>query len=105
MSNGQQQTTRPPPGEDDDNEWHEVWWNSVADGDPAKSRPQVQLHEVWQWMGDAPDPAWLRCGEFDRITAEQAYAEGWRYVAPVRLHNREMRMDGEPPQLESSNAR
>lgn len=93
-------TTQPPVGKDDDNDFHEVWWDSVAGGDAPKGKPQVQLHEVWRWMGDAPEPAWARPGDKEWLSAEGAYNEGWRYVRPIRLLDREMRLDGEPPAID-----
>lgn len=86
-----------PPIETFDNDFHEVWWDSSG-FDAPKGRPQGQLHEVWQWMGDAPNPAWARPGHEEWETAEDVYREGWRYVRPIKLLDEELRMDGKPPQ-------
>lgn len=85
-----------PPIRSFDNDFHEVWWNSVAGGDAPKGKLKTPLHEVWQWMGDAPDPAWRRPGEGQDTSADNAYAEGWRYVRKIELLNYR-RKDGEPP--------
>lgn len=84
-----------------DNDFHEVWWDSIAGGDAPKGRLQVQLHEVWQWMGDASDPSWRRPGEAEWLSAEAAYAEGWRYVRKIELLDGP-RYDGVPPPVSPS---
>ena len=87
---------KPSAGEDGDNDFHEVWWNSVAGGEAPSGKPKGQLHEVWQWMGDACIPVWRRAGTEEPITARNAYVEGWRYVRPIKLLNA-VRRDGTPP--------
>jgi hypothetical protein len=88
-----------PPIETFENDFHEVWW---CDADDNEGHPTYQLHEVWQWLGDAPEPGWERPGYSERTSAEEAYAEGWRYVRPIKLLDEEPRMDGEPPRAEPS---
>lgn len=88
---------RPSPGQDGDNEFHEVWWNSVAGGDAPKGKLQAQLHEVWQFMGDAWEPHWRRPGDAAEDTPAEVYEEGWRWVRRIELLDVEMRMDGTPP--------
>ena len=66
------------------NGFHEVWWDSAAYLVP-KERPYRQLHEVWQWVGEAAEPYWKRPGDPRRLSPEFTYTAGWRYVRPVRL--------------------
>jgi hypothetical protein len=64
------------------NGFHEVWWDSSAYLSP-KEKPQRQLREVWQWMGEVPEPYWQRPGDPRKLSPELAHTEGWRYLRPV----------------------
>jgi hypothetical protein len=88
-----------PAIETQDNDFHEVWWNPIAGGDAPKGKLQVPMHEVWQWMGDAPQPHWRRPGDAHEYSATEVYVEGWRYVRPIALLDNLMRYDGEPPKI------
>lgn len=85
-----------PPS--DDNDFHEVWWDSTEFVIP-QGKPKFQLHEIWQWMGDAPNPGWARPGQEEWESPEDAYREGWRYVRPIKLLDEEARLDGTPPTM------